>query len=75
MSLASSKTEIVRSSNSLRASEPHKVSLAQPLLPNERVNLPVLIHGQQLGAHDLLLFFAYREVSATFVSVQRSTDN
>ncbi|KAJ2919261.1 hypothetical protein MD484_g1142, partial [Candolleomyces efflorescens] len=61
----SSKTEIIRSSNSLRASEPYKVSLAQPLPPNERVNFAVLIHGQQLGAHELLLFFAYRESDST----------
>ncbi|RXW19510.1 hypothetical protein EST38_g6333 [Candolleomyces aberdarensis] len=61
----SSKTEIIRSSNSLRASEPQKVSLAQALLPNEGTNVSVSIHGQQLGTHELLLFFAYRESDST----------
>ncbi|TEB39007.1 hypothetical protein FA13DRAFT_1724958 [Coprinellus micaceus] len=57
----SSKTEILRSSNSLRPPRPQKVPLAEPLNPEEGIAVSLLLHGGKVGSHDLLLLFTYRE--------------
>lgn len=57
----SSKTEILRSSNSLKPSQPQRIPLSQPLRPDQGTDVSVLLHGGQTGTHDLLLLFAYRD--------------
>ncbi|KDR85341.1 hypothetical protein GALMADRAFT_234163 [Galerina marginata CBS 339.88] len=63
---SASETETFRSSNSLKRQEPHRLALkgsahSSVINVGESVEVPVILHAETIGHHELCLLFVFRE--------------
>lgn len=52
--------EVIRSQNSLKPQEPLRLPVTR-IEPGESLNLPVVLHAERAGTHELNLMFVFRE--------------
>ncbi|KAF8917701.1 ER-golgi trafficking TRAPP I complex 85 kDa subunit-domain-containing protein [Mucidula mucida] len=72
---AHSTLEVINSKNTTRPGRPQRIPLTTSLQPEDSVEMTILLHGEQVGQHELHLFVVYREAgSKQFHSVQLLRD-
>ncbi|TFK30788.1 hypothetical protein FA15DRAFT_662838 [Coprinopsis marcescibilis] len=57
----SSDSEIVKSRNSLKPSDPHQIQLGNPLEPDSSITVIALVHAERPGTHEIFISIVFRE--------------
>ncbi|KAF9010359.1 hypothetical protein BDZ89DRAFT_996309 [Hymenopellis radicata] len=72
---AHSMLEVINSENTTRPGRPQRMPLTTSLQPEDSTEMTILLHGEQVGQHELHLLVVYREAgSKQFHSVQLLRD-